>query len=87
MFPTFFCAAQLVRVSIRVTESEFFGWIRIPSNTRSRSRIFCPTPTPEVQLDHFLHHTPKLGISVEMLKFLMKFLLKQRIFAVHHDFH
>ena len=23
-------------------------------------------PTPEVQLDHFLHHTPKLGIPVEM---------------------
>ena len=26
---------------------------------------FCPTPTPDVQLDHFLHHTPKLGIPVE----------------------
>jgi len=24
----------------------------------------CPTPTPDVQLDHFLHHTPKLGIPV-----------------------
>ena len=36
----------------------------------SRSRIFCPTP--DVQLDHFLHHTPKLGIPVEMVQFLMK---------------
>jgi len=32
--------------------SEVFGW--------SRSRIF--SPTPEVQLNHFLHRTPKLGI-------------------------
>jgi len=33
----------------------------------------CPTPTPEVQLDHFLHHTPKLGIPVEMVRLLLKF--------------
>jgi len=26
---------------------------------------FCPTPTPEIQLDHFLHYTPNLGISAE----------------------
>jgi len=51
------------------------------------SRIFCLTPTPEVQLDHFLHHTPKLRIPVEMVQFLMKLLLKQRILAVYHDFH
>jgi len=31
------------------------------------SRFFCPTLTPEVQLDNFLHHTPKLGIPVEMV--------------------
>jgi len=41
------------------------------------SRIFCPTPT--AQLDHFLHHTPKLEIPVEMAQFLLKFLLKQRL--------
>ena len=29
------------------------------------------------ELDHFLHHTPKLGIPVEMVKFLSKLLLKQ----------
>jgi len=66
-------------------ESEVFGWSRIPNNTRSRSRIFCPTP--EVQLDHLLHHTPKLGIPVEMVQFLLTLLLKQRFLAVHHDFH
>ena len=52
---------------------------------------FYPTPTPEVQLNHFLHCTPKLGIlnwlvPVEMLQFRLKFLLKQRIIAVQHDF-
>ena len=46
---------------------------------------FCPSP--EVQLYHFLHHTPKLGIPAEMVQFLMKLLLKQRILAVYHDIH
>jgi len=36
---------------------------------------FCPNP--DVQLDHFLHHTPKLGIPVEMVQFLLKLILKQ----------
>jgi len=64
-------------ISTRVvgSEPEVFGWSQIPNNTGSRRRIFCPTP--DVQLDHFLHHTPKLGIPVEMVQFL----------AVHHDFH
>jgi len=49
---------KLVTVlEIRVAESQAFGWSRIPNNTRSRGRIFCPTLTPEVQSDHFLHHT------------------------------
>ena len=34
-----------------------------------------------------LHHTPKLGIPVDPVQFLMKLLLKQRILAVFHDFH
>jgi len=38
-------------------ESAVFGWSRsrIPNNTWSRSwnRIFFPTPTPDVQLNHF----------------------------------
>ena len=49
--------------------------------------FFCPTPTSDVQLDDFLHHTLKLGIPVEMVRFLLKLLLKQRFLAVHHDFH
>jgi len=47
--------------------------------------IFCPTP--DVQLDHFSHHTPKFGIPVEMVQFLSKLLLKQTFLAVYHDFH
>jgi len=47
----------------------------------------CPTPTPGVQLDHILHHTPKLGIPDEMVQFLLKLLLKQRFLAVYRDFH
>ena len=39
---------------------------RIPNNTGSRSPIFCPNPTPGVQLNHFLHHTLELGIPVEI---------------------
>jgi len=49
--------------------------------------FFCPTPTPDVQLNHFLHHTPKLRFPVEMVQFLLKRLLKQRFPATHHDFH
>ena len=44
---------------------------RIPNNTGSRSRIF--SQTPDVQFDHFLHHTPELAIPVEMVKFLLNF--------------
>ena len=61
------------RVGEPESESEVFGWIRIPKNTGSRSRIFCPSPTPDVHLDHFLHHTPKLGIPVQMVNFIGNF--------------
>ena len=49
--------------------------------------FFCPTLTPEVQLDHILHHTPKLGAALAMAQFLMKLLLEQRILVVYHDLH
>jgi len=49
--------------------------------------LFCLSPTPGAQLDHFLHRTLKLGIPVEMVQFLMKLLLKQIFLVVHHDFH
>jgi len=45
----------------------------------------CPTATPDVQLDHFLHHTLKLGIPVEMIQFLLKLFFETEI--VRHDFH
>jgi len=37
--------------------------------------FFCPIPN--VQFDHFLHYTPKLGIPVAMVQFLLKRLLQQ----------
>ena len=37
------------------------------STWRVEVGFFCPTPIPDAQLDHFLHHTPKLGIPVEMV--------------------
>ena len=46
--------------------------------------LFFPTPTPEVQLNHFIHCA---SVPVEMVRFLLKFLLKLRILAVYHDFH
>ena len=33
--------------------------------------FFCPTP--DVHLDHFLHHTPKMGSPGEMIQFLLQF--------------
>jgi len=30
-------------------------------------------PTQKVQLHYFLHETPKLGIPIEMVQFLLKF--------------
>ena len=43
--------------------------------------FFCPIP--DVQSDHYLNRTLKLGIPVEMVQFLLKLLLKQRSLAVH----
>jgi len=54
-------------------KSEVFGWSRIPNN--SGSRIF--RPTPDVELDHFLHHILKLQIPVEMVQFHLKLLLRR----------
>jgi len=50
---------------IRVLESVFgWSWCLIPKSTGSWNQIF--SLTPQVQLDHFLHRTPKLGIPVEI---------------------
>ena len=37
------------------------------------------SPTSDVQLDHFLHHTPKLGILAEMVHFNLKFFVETEI--------
>ena len=65
----------------------------IPKTKKTRSRcqgrIFYPTLTPEVQLKHILHRTPKSEtylVPVEMVQFPLKLLLKQGILAVHRDF-
>jgi len=73
-------------VSFRVSEREpeFLGAVGFLTTWGVGIGFFCPTPT--VQLDHFLHHTPKLGIPVQMVQFLLKLLLNQRFLAVHHDF-
>ena len=63
-------------------EWEVFGWSRSRISNNTRSRIFCPTPG--VQLNQFLHHTRKLGNPVEMVQFLLKFLLKQNHCCVPH---
>jgi len=71
-------------------ESEIFGWSRsrIPDNTGSRSRFFLSDSNPGCPIRSFSHHTPKLGIPVEMVQFPLKLLLKQRFLAVvYHDFH
>jgi len=49
--------------------------------------FFCRIATPDVQIGSVLHHTPKLGIPVEKVQFLMKLLLTQRFLAVNHNFH
>ena len=43
-----------------------FGWRRIPSNTRSRSRIFAWFQLRKSNWIVCLHHFPKLRIPVEM---------------------
>ena len=70
-------------------ESEVFGWSwnRIPINKKIRSRIFLSDSDSRSPTELFLHRTPTLGIPVEMAQFLVKLLLKQRILAVHNDFH
>ena len=70
-----------------VSSRRFLGGDGFPTTLGVGVGFFCLTPTPDVQLDHFLHHTPKLGIPVKMVQFLLKLLLKQRFLALYHDFH
>jgi len=70
-----------------VRSRSFLGGVAFLTTLGVGVGLCCPTPTPEVQLDHFLHRTPKLGIPVEIVQFLLKLLWKQRFLDVHHDFH
>ena len=53
-------------------ESDVFGGVGFLTTVGVGVVFFCPTSTPEVQLDYFLHHTPTLGIPVEMVQFHIK---------------
>jgi len=66
---------------------KFFGGVGFLTTVGVGVGFFYPTPIPEIQLDHFLHHTSELGIPVEIVLFLMKLLFRQIIFAVYHDFY
>jgi len=49
-------------------ESRFLGRVGFLTTVGSGQKNL--TLTPDVQLDNFLHYTPKLGIPVEMVRFL-----------------
>jgi len=67
----FFSGGENQGFGIRVARSQWFsggvGFLTTP-DVDVGVRFFCPTP--EVQLDHLLHHTPKLAIPVEISYFL-----------------
>ena len=48
--------------------------------------FFCPTLIPDVQLDHFLHHSPKLGIPVEMVPISFEIFVETGIFCCEPRF-
>ena len=75
------------RPGLRSRNRRFLGGAGFLTTLGVGVGFFCPTTTPDVPWDHYLHHTRKLGIPVEMVQFLLKLLLKQRFLAVHHDFH
>jgi len=70
-----------------VRSRRFLGGVGFLTTLGVGVGFFCPTPTPDVHLDHFLHHTPKLGIPVEIVQSVLKLLLKYGFLAVHYDFH
>jgi len=74
---------QIFLLSVSVLRSRsrsrrFLGAVRVGFLATLKFGIGFFWPIPEIQSDLFLHHTPKLGIPVEMVQFLLKLLLKQR---------
>ena len=67
-------------------ELEFFGWKRNSKNTRSR--IFRPTPTPEVQLNHFFTSHCFFGNSGwNGTIYFETFIETENTCSMYHDFH
>ena len=67
-----------------VTRSQrVFGGVGFQRHLGSESDFLSDSDNP---IGSLLHHTPKLGILVELAQFLMK-LLWNRILAVYHGFH
>ena len=77
------CAPR-VSVITRVAESWGVGFL---TTLGVGVGLYCSIPTPDARLDHFKHHTRKLGIPVEMVQFRLKLSLTERFIAVYHDFH
>jgi len=73
-----FCFRPIIKCPIGQGLGGFAKITWLVSSPGLRSRTFYPTP--DVQLNYFLHRTPKTGIllvHVEMARFLSKVLLKQ----------
>ena len=70
-----------IRVGVVRGQEFFLGGVGFLTILGGGVGFFFPNPTADVQLDHFLHHTPELGIPVEMVQFLLKPLLKQISFS------
>jgi len=86
------CTKQCYGAGFGVVRSRrFLGRVGFLTTLGVGVARFCPTFLSDSYsgspIESFLHHTPKLGIPVKMVQFLLKILLKQKFLAVHHDFH
>jgi len=59
------CGVGIVRSRMFLGEVGFLATLGVGVG------FFCPTPN--AQVDHFLHHTPKMGILGKMIQFLLQF--------------
>jgi len=66
--------------SLILKSMKFYVKCALPAGLWSR-RFLCEVgffwPTPDVRLDHFSHHIPKLGIPIEMVRCLPKLLERE----------
>ena len=66
---------QDCRVSVGVARNQTF-LVEWESDSFGGVRFFYLTPTPEVQVNHFLHNTSKLRIPVEMIQFFFEIFIE-----------